>query len=122
MLVSTLNHNNLVTWDFCKRQFTQLSVCAKTFLIFIYIFQAFIKIKCTSIILIYCCNKINFFLGCAMAFMFIITIMVIAICRVHLKRTNLPRYPPQWNQGTQQRHDSWGNLFLHSAGTLCFSF
>ncbi|CAG7837733.1 unnamed protein product [Allacma fusca] len=54
-------------------------------------------------------------IGCAMAFMFIITIMVIAICRVHLKRTNLSHYPHHLPQ-SGQRQDSWGNIFLHSTG------
>lgn len=32
-------------------------------------------------------------IGCAMAFMFIVTILVIAICRVHMKRSMMSRYP-----------------------------
>ncbi|CAG7832160.1 unnamed protein product [Allacma fusca] len=54
-------------------------------------------------------------IGCAMAFMFIITIMVIAICRVHLKRSSLQHYPHHLPQ-SGQRQDSWGNIFLHTTG------
>jgi hypothetical protein len=59
-------------------------------------------------------------IGCAMVFMLIITIMVIAICRVHLKRTAIARYPHHLSQAAQ-RQDSWGNIFLHAGGGLPYT-
>ena len=50
----------------------------------------------------------NFFItGCAMVFLFIIFIMVIAICRVHLKRTALARYPT-----LRQDNDAWASILM----------
>jgi hypothetical protein len=59
-----------------------------------------------------------------MAFMFIITIMVVAICRVHLKRTAMAH--PQmrgYHGATAQTQDSFGNIFFNSAsGMPCSSY
>jgi len=46
-----------------------------------------------------------------MAFMFIITILIIAICRVHLKRTALARYPT-----LRQDQDTWANMLMQPRG------
>ncbi|XP_046422865.1 uncharacterized protein LOC124180942 isoform X1 [Neodiprion fabricii] len=44
-------------------------------------------------------------IGCAMAFMFIVTILVIMICRVHMKRAMNSRCPQQVrNPGSRPRH------------------
>lgn len=61
-------------------------------------------------------------IGCSMAFMFIITIMVIAICRVHLRRTALTQMNHNHHHGQLRGLGSagapapFGDILFNSGG------
>ncbi|XP_035714547.1 uncharacterized protein LOC110858417 isoform X2 [Folsomia candida] len=66
-------------------------------------------------------------IGCSMAFMFIITIMVIAICRVHLRRTALTQMNHNHHHGQLRGLGSagapapFGDILFNSGGAMPYT-